>query len=199
MKPLLSCRSVSLSVPLTTLSLLTLVHLSFTRLFFSVGVVSALSSSTPRQRPMPSFSSTSAVLSKTDGDVLAPSAHDGVSAYGSLNVLGTALRCCCLNPRTGFYRDGCCETGPSDLGGVSSSVSPLLIRTLIFLLSISWLALARARTCFVLCFKFCLGGLACCISPSPSFSSFSRRCFVFVFVGAEYIYCFPFLFSFLSV
>ncbi len=32
------------------------------------------------------------------------------------NVLGTALQSCCLEPRTGFYRDGFCHTGPQDRG-----------------------------------------------------------------------------------
>lgn len=32
------------------------------------------------------------------------------------NVLGTELAICSLNPRTGFYRDGCCNTGQSDMG-----------------------------------------------------------------------------------
>ncbi len=32
------------------------------------------------------------------------------------NVLGTELKCCCLNPMTGFYRDGFCRTGPEDVG-----------------------------------------------------------------------------------
>ena len=32
------------------------------------------------------------------------------------NVLGGALECCCLDPRTGFYRDGHCNTGPHDVG-----------------------------------------------------------------------------------
>lgn len=32
------------------------------------------------------------------------------------NVLGTALRTCCTNPLTGFYRDGRCNTGPEDVG-----------------------------------------------------------------------------------
>lgn len=30
------------------------------------------------------------------------------------NVLGERLELCCLEPRTGFYRDGCCHTGPED-------------------------------------------------------------------------------------
>ena len=32
------------------------------------------------------------------------------------NVLGTPLQPCGTDPMTGFYRDGCCETGPEDLG-----------------------------------------------------------------------------------
>jgi len=32
------------------------------------------------------------------------------------NVLGTALKSCCFNPLTGFYRDGFCHTGANDYG-----------------------------------------------------------------------------------
>ena len=32
------------------------------------------------------------------------------------NVLGGDLEPCGLEPLTGFYRDGCCRTGPEDLG-----------------------------------------------------------------------------------
>lgn len=32
------------------------------------------------------------------------------------NVLGGALEPCSEDPLTGFYRDGCCHTGPEDLG-----------------------------------------------------------------------------------
>jgi len=32
------------------------------------------------------------------------------------NVFGSALQVCCESPVTGFYRDGCCNTGPGDLG-----------------------------------------------------------------------------------
>jgi len=35
----------------------------------------------------------------------------------SLNVLGGALENCSNSPRTGFYRDGCCNTGDEDRGG----------------------------------------------------------------------------------
>jgi len=32
------------------------------------------------------------------------------------NVLGGVLEICALDPRTGFTRSGCCETGPEDYG-----------------------------------------------------------------------------------
>lgn len=32
------------------------------------------------------------------------------------NVLGGPLKKCCDSPRTGFYRDGFCHTGPQDHG-----------------------------------------------------------------------------------
>lgn len=32
------------------------------------------------------------------------------------NVLGAALEPCGVDPVTGFYRDGCCSTGPDDIG-----------------------------------------------------------------------------------
>jgi uncharacterized protein len=32
------------------------------------------------------------------------------------NVLGTELQSCSTDPMTGFYRDGCCRTGPDDYG-----------------------------------------------------------------------------------
>ncbi|QNE22108.1 DUF2237 domain-containing protein [Kribbella qitaiheensis] len=33
-----------------------------------------------------------------------------------LNVLGGALEECGTDPLTGFFRDGCCSTGPEDIG-----------------------------------------------------------------------------------
>lgn len=35
---------------------------------------------------------------------------------GRRNVLGGPLESCSESPLTGFYRDGCCNTGPEDLG-----------------------------------------------------------------------------------
>ena len=32
------------------------------------------------------------------------------------NVLGSELLDCGIDPMTGFYRDGCCNTGPGDFG-----------------------------------------------------------------------------------
>ena len=32
------------------------------------------------------------------------------------NVLGSGLEPCGTDPMTGFYRDGCCRTGPQDVG-----------------------------------------------------------------------------------
>ena len=32
------------------------------------------------------------------------------------NVLGGELAPCSMSPRTGFFRDGCCNTGPQDHG-----------------------------------------------------------------------------------
>lgn len=34
----------------------------------------------------------------------------------SVNVLGEKLESCSKDPVTGFYRDGCCNTGPEDQG-----------------------------------------------------------------------------------
>jgi uncharacterized protein len=38
------------------------------------------------------------------------------SGVGDRNVLGGELEPCGNDPLTGFYRDGCCNTGPEDLG-----------------------------------------------------------------------------------
>lgn len=35
---------------------------------------------------------------------------------GAKNVLGTPLKPCSMDPLTGFYRNGCCDTGADDLG-----------------------------------------------------------------------------------
>ena len=35
---------------------------------------------------------------------------------GGKNVLGKDLEVCCMSPKTGFYRNGKCDTGPGDFG-----------------------------------------------------------------------------------
>ena len=41
---------------------------------------------------------------------------DRREAQSALNVLGGPLAPCSLDPLTGFYRDGCCNTGYEDTG-----------------------------------------------------------------------------------
>jgi uncharacterized protein (DUF2237 family) len=53
----------------------------------------------------------------------------------SLNVLGERLKPCSYDPMTGFFRDGCCNTGPSDRGR----------HTVCVRLTAEFLAFSRAR------------------------------------------------------
>ena len=39
-----------------------------------------------------------------------------VEKSGQRNVFGDPVATCSLAPRTGFFRDGCCNTGPEDIG-----------------------------------------------------------------------------------
>ena len=39
-----------------------------------------------------------------------------MSADPSINVLGGPLAYCSVDPLTGFFRNGCCDTGPEDAG-----------------------------------------------------------------------------------
>ena len=41
---------------------------------------------------------------------------DATGGSQARNVLGGPLETCSLDPRTGFTRTGCCETGPEDAG-----------------------------------------------------------------------------------
>ncbi len=41
---------------------------------------------------------------------------NGTSGMTEQNVLGGELEPCGTDPMTGFFRDGCCSTGPQDLG-----------------------------------------------------------------------------------
>ena len=53
----------------------------------------------------------------------------------SINVLGGALQPCSIDPVTGFYRDGCCNTGRDDLG----------LHTVCVVLTAEFLAFSKAQ------------------------------------------------------
>jgi uncharacterized protein (DUF2237 family) len=53
---------------------------------------------------------------------------------GARNVLGTDLVPCSLDPVTGFYRNGCCETGPEDVG----------LHTVCAVMTVEFLAFSKA-------------------------------------------------------
>ncbi len=42
--------------------------------------------------------------------------NGGVRRPAARNVLGELLEICSINPMTGFYRDGCCNTEREDIG-----------------------------------------------------------------------------------
>jgi uncharacterized protein len=44
------------------------------------------------------------------------SGNGGRRPVAARNVLGEPLEICSIKPMTGFYRDGCCNTGREDLG-----------------------------------------------------------------------------------
>ena len=44
------------------------------------------------------------------------STDQSTTTKGPRNVLGGPLESCSKDPLTGFYRTGCCETGPDDAG-----------------------------------------------------------------------------------
>lgn len=46
----------------------------------------------------------------------APSSAGPPAPPESRNVFGEPLATCSIAPMTGFFRDGCCETGPEDVG-----------------------------------------------------------------------------------
>ena len=50
------------------------------------------------------------------GRCLHPAAQHPCGPADELNVLGSPLQPCGIDPVTGFYRDGHCTSGPEDLG-----------------------------------------------------------------------------------
>lgn len=61
--------------------------------------------------------------------------HDPPRRPAQRNVLGEALAACSQAPVTGFYRTGCCETGPDDAG----------LHTVCAVMTEEFLAFTRAR------------------------------------------------------
>ena len=53
----------------------------------------------------------------------------------SVNVLGETLQPCSMEPLTGFYRNGCCDTGPDDRGS----------HTVCAVMTAEFLAFSKAR------------------------------------------------------
>lgn len=51
-----------------------------------------------------------------NGKPPSPAAQPSTSVGEAKNVLGGPLEACSLDPLTGFYRTGCCNTGPEDVG-----------------------------------------------------------------------------------
>jgi uncharacterized protein (DUF2237 family) len=51
------------------------------------------------------------------------------------NVLGGTLESCSIDPMTGFFRDGCCATGPDDVGS----------HTVCAIMTAEFLAFSRSR------------------------------------------------------
>lgn len=64
-----------------------------------------------------SISSTPALLWHGFRRMIGPTCStDGGGTTMAKNVLGEELEACSFSPLTGFYRDGCCNTGSEDLG-----------------------------------------------------------------------------------
>ena len=54
---------------------------------------------------------------RTESKMLRDDRGNGGGRPGaSRNVLGDRLELCSIKPMTGFFRDGCCDTGPEDVG-----------------------------------------------------------------------------------
>jgi hypothetical protein len=52
----------------------------------------------------------------SDTSMLKGESANGDGLRASRNVLGEPLEICSFKPMTGFYRDGCCNTGREDVG-----------------------------------------------------------------------------------
>lgn len=68
-------------------------------------------------------------------DPTADNMPEGAADKPQLNVFGEPLEICSLNPRTGFYRSGCCDTGPDDHG----------VHTVCAVMTADFLAFSKSR------------------------------------------------------
>ena len=57
-----------------------------------------------------------ATMQATIGAYMVPGVLSDTAVMSERNVLGGELEPCGDDPVTGFYRDGCCNTGPEDIG-----------------------------------------------------------------------------------
>ncbi|MFW5661729.1 MAG: DUF2237 family protein [Oceanicaulis sp.] len=64
-----------------------------------------------------------------------PFDETGSGGHGARNVLGGTLQPCGRDPVTGYFRDGCCNTGPGDRG----------VHTVCAVMSEDFLAFTAAR------------------------------------------------------
>ena len=55
-------------------------------------------------------------MQATIGAYMVPGVLSDTAVMSERNVLGGELESCGDDPVTGFYRDGCCNTGPEDIG-----------------------------------------------------------------------------------
>ncbi len=56
------------------------------------------------------------LVAQTEKNCLLDNESKTTTMATAKNVLGTELKSCCFDPMTGFYRDGFCQTGPTDYG-----------------------------------------------------------------------------------
>lgn len=72
----------------------------------------------PRRAPRPAFRVVRCASGEDDARARLQRSFDAPATMprSEKNVLGTPLQLCCEAPKTGFYRDGYCCTGPEDFG-----------------------------------------------------------------------------------
>lgn len=75
-------------------------------------------------------------------------------ANRAANVFGEPIATCSTQPMTGFYRDGCCNTGGEDLGlcvtrwkdALAAAMAPPVILAACHLLALEWVTLEELES-----------------------------------------------------